>query len=168
MAAADGRITRVREGGLGGKTVWLRLDGAPVSLYYAHLDEQLTAPDARVRTGDTIGTVGNTGNARTTPPHLHFGIYGRGGAVDPFPFLAAAATPERTPSLGFPLADGARLSRRAGGGGLRLSAKQYARPLALADDRTLVALPDGRQLWLGRVGLEAPDRGPKDGADHGG
>jgi peptidoglycan LD-endopeptidase LytH len=27
-------------------------------------------------------------NARTTPPHLHFGIYVRGeGAVDPWPFL---------------------------------------------------------------------------------
>jgi hypothetical protein len=37
-----------------------------------------------VRPGDTLGFVGNTGNARTTPPHLHFGIYMRGlGPVDP-------------------------------------------------------------------------------------
>ena len=31
--------------------------------------------------------MGNTGNAKTTPPHLHFGIYTRGGAIDPLPFV---------------------------------------------------------------------------------
>ena len=36
--------------------------------------------------GDTIGWVGNTGNARTTTPHLHFGIYRR-GARDPWEYL---------------------------------------------------------------------------------
>ena len=41
----------------------------------------------RVRVGDTLGFVGNTGNAKTTPPHLHFGIYTRGGAIDPLPFV---------------------------------------------------------------------------------
>jgi SH3-like domain-containing protein len=41
-----------------------------------------------VRAGEPIGTVGNTGNARTTAPHLHFGIYRRrSGAIDPFPFV---------------------------------------------------------------------------------
>jgi murein DD-endopeptidase MepM/ murein hydrolase activator NlpD len=43
----------------------------------------------RVVRGDVLGTVGNTGNARTTPPHLHFGIYERGrGAIDPYWFIA--------------------------------------------------------------------------------
>jgi peptidoglycan LD-endopeptidase LytH len=42
----------------------------------------------RVQAGDTLGTVGNTGNARTTAPHLHFGLYQRGeGPVDPWFFL---------------------------------------------------------------------------------
>jgi hypothetical protein len=40
-----------------------------------------------VSTGDTIGTVGNTGNARTTPPHLHFGIY-QSGPIDPYHYIA--------------------------------------------------------------------------------
>jgi hypothetical protein len=40
-----------------------------------------------VEKGDTLGLMGNTGNARTTPPHLHFGIYTFGGAVDPLPFV---------------------------------------------------------------------------------
>ncbi len=43
--------------------------------------------------GDTIGLVGNTGNARTTPPHLHFGLYIRGeGAHDPWDFLLELPT----------------------------------------------------------------------------
>jgi hypothetical protein len=41
----------------------------------------------RVRLGDTLGLVGNTGNAATTAPHLHFGVYTRGGPVDPYPFV---------------------------------------------------------------------------------
>jgi hypothetical protein len=38
--------------------------------------------------GDTIGLVGNTGNARRTPPHLHFGIYRRGqGPRNPYAYV---------------------------------------------------------------------------------
>jgi hypothetical protein len=45
-----------------------------------------------VRAGDALGTVGNTGNARTTAPHLHFGIYRRGeGPIDPLPFVREPA-----------------------------------------------------------------------------
>ena len=41
-----------------------------------------------------MGFVGNSGNAVTTPPHLHFGIYGRDGAVDPMPFVFERNPPE--------------------------------------------------------------------------
>ncbi|PHI21588.1 hypothetical protein CEQ90_01885 [Lewinellaceae bacterium SD302] len=88
LASAGGTITRVKEGGLGGKVVWMRTEENSLSLYYAHLSEQLVNVGDRVRAGDVIGKVGNTGNARTTPPHLHFGIYPAGrGAVDPWPFI---------------------------------------------------------------------------------
>jgi SH3-like domain-containing protein len=64
--------------------------------YYAHLSEQLVTGQL-VRRGDVIGRIGNTGNARTAPPHLHFGIYAGRGAVDPAPFVrplpGAAAAP---------------------------------------------------------------------------
>ena len=87
IAAADGYITGVKEGGIGGKTVWLRATGPNIYLYYAHLDKQLVQEGQEVKKGDTLGLVGNTGNAKYTPPHLHFGIYTSRGPVDPFPFV---------------------------------------------------------------------------------
>jgi murein DD-endopeptidase MepM/ murein hydrolase activator NlpD len=40
---------------------------------------------------DIVGYVGDTGNARGTPPHLHYGVYGSGaGAINPFPLLQQA------------------------------------------------------------------------------
>ena len=89
LAVTDGRISRVRDGGLGGKTVWLNDGKRGLTYYYAHLDSQLVKAGEYVERGDTVGTVGNTGNARTTPPHLHFGIYRR-GARDPLPYLLGA------------------------------------------------------------------------------
>ncbi|NJC26613.1 peptidoglycan DD-metalloendopeptidase family protein [Neolewinella antarctica] len=86
LAVADGRIRKVANGGLGGKTIWLYDRKRNQSYYYAHLDSQYVRRAQNVRRGDTLGTVGNTGNARTTPPHLHFGVYA-GGAYDPNPLL---------------------------------------------------------------------------------
>lgn len=87
VAAADGFISGVTENTLGGKVVFLRPDNKDYTLYYAHLDKQLVQPGQSVKTGDTVGLVGNTGNARTTSPHLHFGIYTNSGAIDPLPFV---------------------------------------------------------------------------------
>jgi murein DD-endopeptidase MepM/ murein hydrolase activator NlpD len=92
IAATAGIVTRTGETPLGGRVVWLADAEHGEHLYYAHLDKQLVSPGQRVRPGDTLGLVGNTGNARTTVPHLHFGIYRSGrGALDPFPFVQRAA-----------------------------------------------------------------------------
>ncbi|SET43178.1 M23 family metallopeptidase [Hymenobacter actinosclerus] len=96
VAAAAGVVTRVQETPLGGRVVWLSASGFNAHLYYAHLDRQLVQPGQRVQLGDTLGLVGNTGNARTTPPHLHFGVY-RNGALDPLPFVRGADAPAATP-----------------------------------------------------------------------
>jgi hypothetical protein len=88
VAAAEAYVSRVDTTEIGGRVVWLRDRKRGASLYYAHLHEILTRDGARVMPGDTIGTVGNTGNARTTPPHLHFGMYFRGeGPFDPWDYL---------------------------------------------------------------------------------
>ena len=88
LAATNGRIGFTGEKGLGGKQVWLRDTKRGQSLYYAHLDS-IAKTSGSVKTGDTLGFVGNTGNARTTPPHLHFGIYKR-GAINPLYFVKQA------------------------------------------------------------------------------
>jgi murein DD-endopeptidase MepM/ murein hydrolase activator NlpD len=96
VAAANGVVTRVEENKLGGKVVFLTPDNKDYTLYYAHLQKQIAQPGQRVVVGDTIGLMGNTGNAITTVPHLHFGIYTYGGAVDPLLFVnRITKTPER-------------------------------------------------------------------------
>lgn len=81
----------------GGKHVWVQ--GDQRSFYYAHLDSIAVAPGDKVARAQVLGTVGNTGNAITTAPHLHFGIYKRlRGAIDPLPLVgktkvATAYTP---------------------------------------------------------------------------
>jgi murein DD-endopeptidase MepM/ murein hydrolase activator NlpD len=96
VAAVDGVVSSVRDKGLGGRQVWLRENETGFSLYYAHLDSWSVEDNQQVKQGDTLGQVGNTGNARTTPPHLHFGIYTRNGAVDPKPFIWEQPEPVAT------------------------------------------------------------------------
>jgi murein DD-endopeptidase MepM/ murein hydrolase activator NlpD len=85
IAIADGMV-RTDDTPRGGRVVWLREARLGRNLYYAHLNDWAVPSGTPVRVGDIIGYVGNTGNARTTPPHLHFGIYDR-GPTDPAPFL---------------------------------------------------------------------------------
>ena len=87
-SATAGYVVRVGENSLGGNTV-LVLGAGGRSYYYAHLDGY--APGLAV--GDyvtqeaVLGYVGTTGNAAGTAPHLHFGVYTPGGAIDPLPLL---------------------------------------------------------------------------------
>jgi murein DD-endopeptidase MepM/ murein hydrolase activator NlpD len=100
VAASDGLVTRVGENTLGGRVIWIWDFTRNIRLYYAHLQEQSVGTGTFVRAGDTVGTVGNTGNARTTAPHLHFGIYARGeGAIDPGPFVRPGPEGESGPAL---------------------------------------------------------------------
>jgi murein DD-endopeptidase MepM/ murein hydrolase activator NlpD len=71
---------------LGGNTVWLNTPGT--SYYYAHLDRIAVRDQQRVKVGDVLGYVGNTGNAGGVPSHLHFGVYRWGREpIDPLPLL---------------------------------------------------------------------------------
>jgi murein DD-endopeptidase MepM/ murein hydrolase activator NlpD len=88
LAATAGVVRSVSPNELGGNVVWLRDNRRQQTLYYAHLDRHAVSAGEAVQTGDTLGYVGNTGNARSTRPHLHFGIYRRGdGPIDPYPFV---------------------------------------------------------------------------------
>jgi hypothetical protein len=95
LAVADGTLFSVGWNEIGGNRVWLR-DREGNYFYYAHLAafSTLAVDGAKVRTGDVIGFVGNTGDAAGTPYHLHFEIHpvtllglGYDGAVDPTSYL---------------------------------------------------------------------------------
>jgi hypothetical protein len=89
VAAAPGVVTSVGTNRLGGLVVWVWDPRRHQSHYYAHLSSQSVRTGEPVAAGDVVGQVGNTGNARTTAPHLHFGIYEVGeGPIDPLPFVS--------------------------------------------------------------------------------
>ncbi|MET0814855.1 MAG: M23 family metallopeptidase [Pseudoxanthomonas sp.] len=92
LSATKGVVVSVREDGLGGRQVWVMGPGRERH-YYAHLDDWQDGLEtgSLVAPGDPLGTVGTTGNARGTPPHLHYGVYGKDGAYDPLPLLKAYA-----------------------------------------------------------------------------
>lgn len=94
LAASGGVVSSVATTRLGGHVVWIWDAGRRQSHYYAHLSKQAVRVGEVVEAGEVIGYVGNTGNARSTPPHLHFGIYAMGdGPIDPLPFVLGAQAP---------------------------------------------------------------------------
>jgi murein DD-endopeptidase MepM/ murein hydrolase activator NlpD len=88
VSTTRGIVVTVGHNLLGGRIVRVFGPGGQWH-YYAHLDRF-----GDIRTGDLVGAgtvlgyVGDSGNARGTPPHLHYGIYRfRGGAINPYPLL---------------------------------------------------------------------------------
>ena len=168
VAAGPGVVRRVHETSLGGNVVWVYDTERRQSLYYAHLDRQLVSGGELVAAGDTIGLVGNTGNARSTPPHLHFGIYRRGeGPVDPFPFVrrARGEPPDLAADTGalgewIRVARGGTLlrSRFEGGTARPLAPGTALMALGAAGRSYRVALPDGRTGWIASTASEPADR----------
>jgi murein DD-endopeptidase MepM/ murein hydrolase activator NlpD len=91
-ATTEGIVTRIGSSSLGGKVIWTLGPGGQRH-YYAHLDRHADVHSGqRIQAGTILGYVGNTGNARRTPAHLHYGIYTPARAINPFPLLAAGAS----------------------------------------------------------------------------
>ena len=87
QATTQGIVSKVGENTLGGRVVFIIGPGG-AGHYYAHLEDYADiSPNDWVNTGDTIGYVGDSGNAKGTPPHVHYGIYINGSAVNPYPLL---------------------------------------------------------------------------------
>jgi len=98
IAAADGWVEKLFESGRGGTTLYQRSADRRWSYYYAHLAGY--APGVRegmrVRAGQVLGYVGDTGDAGAGNYHLHFGLtrmrgherWWQGENVNPYPLLA--------------------------------------------------------------------------------
>lgn len=101
LAVSRGVIVRMGVATLGGNKLWLKsTDGT--EYYYAHLSAFVEgfSDGTIVEAGDVIGFLGDSGNARGTPPHVHFEVHpGGGGAVNPYPFLDAVRRSDATALL---------------------------------------------------------------------
>ncbi len=165
VVAVSAGLARTGTNGLGGNVVWVR--DARRSYYYAHLDRWEADGVRTVEVGDVLGYVGNTGNARTTAPHLHFGIY-EGEAVDPLPFLAADdAAPEAVPSDATRLGTTVRIANarvvlregtaRASAPGRALARGTIAEVVGQTARTFRLRLPDGAIGYVSRDAVESAD-----------
>ncbi len=93
VAARGGRVLEVGyDPVLYGNYVLIHGRGEDRSYFYAHLRRlPLVGAGQRVRTGTRVGAVGQTGNAATTPCHLHFEVHRHDVPIDPAPSLTAWA-----------------------------------------------------------------------------
>ena len=80
VATADGIVKRAEYYGGYGNTVTID-HGYGYETLYAHMSKLAVENGAKVKRGDVVGYLGNTG--RSSGPHLHYGIYYKGEAVNP-------------------------------------------------------------------------------------
>jgi murein DD-endopeptidase MepM/ murein hydrolase activator NlpD len=83
-AAMDGRIVTLGFNSVYGKYIIMSHSNGFQTLY-AHMNATSVGQGAYVQQGAKIGEVGSTGYS--TGPHLHFGIFKNGKAVNPLEFL---------------------------------------------------------------------------------
>ncbi len=94
-ATADGVVVNAfRNGGYGNYAL---IDhGNGYTSAYAHMQKYLIHKGDRIKRGQLIGLIGNTG--RSTGSHLHYEIALNGTAVNPYKFLKAANFAKHSPS----------------------------------------------------------------------
>jgi murein DD-endopeptidase MepM/ murein hydrolase activator NlpD len=98
VAAAAGTVEKLFHSDAGGNTIYVRTPNLATIHYYAHLDRYAEGlrEGQQVAQGQTLGTVGSTGDASADAPHLHFEImqtspnakwYEPSTSIDPYPLL---------------------------------------------------------------------------------
>ncbi|MGD2294717.1 MAG: peptidoglycan DD-metalloendopeptidase family protein [Candidatus Aminicenantes bacterium] len=167
LAPSDAYVEHVGESEVGGRTIWLYDSKRRIYQYFAHLQTQEVQLNEHVKAGQQIGTVGNTGNARTTPPHLHFGIYAS-GPVDPEPFITKINNVPKPVSADLSVL-GTWVRSKNRDASLRISADGHSeritsldkdlpmRIVAAASVWYRVLLPDGTSGYIYEQNVEAAD-----------
>src|SRR5688572_2508833 len=171
VAPADGYVSRVGTSNLGGKYVWLTDSKRGHSYYFAHLDQQLVKTGRKIKQGEQLGTVGNTGNARHTPSHLHFGIY-QSGSKDPIHYIRSLEALTEALPWDTTLTDPhyrvkvKRSFMRTGPGEKQKSLQElqsgtYLKVLAHSGNWYRVGLPNGKQGFVQNNHVENLEKGKR-------
>jgi hypothetical protein len=174
VATADGVVSQKLVGELSGTSIEIQDDNG-IQYFYAHLAgwaEPINVGDS-VQVGQVLGYVGNTGNAISTPPHLHLEIQPGGVPVPPKPFVdrwlrIAELRAEQliAQTTGQPLAEGSnfrltRLFDLAGGAEILEAGAQ--RLVALAGIQPSVSSLELAERVLGQMAFEIDWAGQADG-----
>lgn len=97
FASGDGKVTRADNNSSGyGKHIRINHGHGYLSLY-AHLSKYNVSPGQKVKRGDLIGFVGNTG--RSEAPHLHYEVWKDGERINPINFYYGSLSPEEFESM---------------------------------------------------------------------
>ena len=78
-----GKVTETMVYSKGGNTVKVSHEDGAVISYYAHMESINVRVGDEVTSNTIIGFVGDSGNAKTTQPHVHYTVKVNGSLVDP-------------------------------------------------------------------------------------
>lgn len=84
LATADGVVIMTQSDKIGGKTIKIKHMFGYTTIY-CHLSKYLVKVGQKVKRGETIGLVGNTGKARG--PHVHYEVHLNGKEKNPYYYL---------------------------------------------------------------------------------
>ncbi len=90
-ASGNGKVVRANRSSTYGNVVYIE-HGYGYKTIYAHMSKIATRRGRKVKRGDLIGYVGNTG--RSAAPHLHYEVHRNGRAVNPIYYYYGDLTPE--------------------------------------------------------------------------
>ncbi len=91
FASGDGRVVRANRSSSYGNVVYVE-HGYGYKTIYAHMQKIKVKKGLRVKRGDLLGWVGNTG--RSEAPHLHYEVHKNGRAVNPIYYYYGDLSPE--------------------------------------------------------------------------
>ncbi|CAL2089740.1 M23 family metallopeptidase [Tenacibaculum sp. 190524A05c] len=90
-ASGNGQITRANRSATFGKVVYIE-HGYGYKTVYAHMSKIVAKKGQKVKRGDLIGYVGNTG--RSAAPHLHYEVHKNGRPINPIYYYYGDLSPE--------------------------------------------------------------------------
>ncbi len=90
-ASGNGKVVLARRSATYGKVVYID-HGYGYRTIYAHMSKIKARRGQKVKRGDIIGYVGNTG--RSVAPHLHYEVHKNGVALNPINYYYGDLTPE--------------------------------------------------------------------------